>query len=107
MRVVAKRGRPPPLALLCLSTRVCGEVSLVAFCEAGVVDDASFEFGYRVGCGSEGLGCVADGEPLSGALPAQVRPAGDVGRVGDQLVGLACDVALEAAECLAAGLALV
>ena len=58
--------------LLCLSTRVRSEVSLVAFCEAGVVDDASFEFGDPVGCGSEGLGCAADGEPLSGALPAQV-----------------------------------
>ena len=50
-----------------------GEVSLVAFCEAGVVDDASFEFGYPVGCGSEGLGCTADGEPLSGALPGEWR----------------------------------
>ena len=62
--------------LLCLSTRVRSEVPLVAFCEAGVVDDASFEFGDPVGCGSEGLGCAADGEPLSGALPTQVRPAG-------------------------------
>ena len=60
----------------------------------------------RLGAAPRGLGCAADGESLSGALLAQVRPAGDVGRVGDQLVDLACDVALEAAEYLAAGLAL-
>ena len=92
--------------LLCSPTRVCGKVSLVAFGEAAAVDDASFEFGYPVGCGSESWGCVADSVPLLGSLPAQVCPAGDVGWVGDQLVGLACDVALRAAEYLAAGLAL-
>ena len=92
--------------LLCLSTRDLCEVSLVAFCEVAVVDGASFECGYPGGCGSEGLGCLVDGEPSLGALAAKVGSVDDVGRVGDQLVDLACDVALEAAEYLAAGLAL-
>ncbi len=66
----------------------------------------SFEFGYPVGCGSEGSGCLVDGEPSLGAVAAQVRSVGDVGRVDNQLVDLACDVAFEAAEYLASGLAL-
>ena len=92
--------------LLCLSTPGLCEVSLVAFGEVAVVDDASFGFGYRVGCGCEGSGCVVDGEPSLGAVAAQVRCVGDVGRVDDQLVGLACGVALGAAGYLASGLAL-
>ena len=60
------------LMLLCLSTRDLCEVSLVAFCEVAVVDGASFECGYPGGCGSEGLGCLVDGEPSLGALAAKV-----------------------------------
>ncbi len=51
---------------------------VVAFGEVAVVDDASFEFGYPVGCGSEGSGCLVDGEPSLGAVAAQVRSVGDV-----------------------------
>ena len=49
---------------------------------------------------------MVDGEPLLGALSAQVGAFGHWGRVGEQPVDLACDVALEAAHDLAAGLAL-
>ena len=54
----------------------------------------------------EGLGCGVDGEPASGALEAQALAVWDLGRVGEQPVDLACDVALEAADDLASGLAL-
>ena len=54
----------------------------------------------------EGLGCGVDGEPASGALKAQALAVWDLGRVGEQPVCLACDVALEAADDLASGLAL-
>ena len=57
------------------------------------------------GVGAEGLGCGVDCEAASDALAAQVVAAWDLGRVGQQPVDLACDVALEAAHDLAAGLA--
>ena len=56
--------------------------------------------------GVEGLGCGVDGESASGALEAQAVAVWDLGRVGEQPVCLACDVALEAADDLASGLAL-
>ena len=65
--------------------------------------DASFEFWDLGACGSEGLGSLMDGEPLLGALSAQVGTFGHWRRVGEQPVDLACDVALEAAHDLAAG----
>ena len=43
---------------------------------------------------------------MVGAPPSQVRAVGDLGRVGQQSVDFSCDVALEAAEDLAVGLAL-
>ena len=56
--------------------------------------------------GVEGLGCGVEGEAVLVAVSAQVGSVGDLGRVGEQPVDLACDVAFEAADGLAAGAAL-
>ena len=74
------------------------EVVLVAFGEVSVVFEASFEFGEAGGGGVEGGGDVGEGEAAGGALVAQAVAVGDDRRVGEQFVGLAGDVALEAAQ---------
>ena len=56
--------------------------------------------------GVEGLGCGVEGEAVLVAVSAQVGSVGDLGRVGEEPVDLACDVALEAADGLGAGAAL-
>ena len=88
--------------LLCWSSGGLGEVVLVALGEVAVVVFASFECGDSGGCCVGGAGCVGEGEAVVGALSAQVGAVGGWGRVGEQSVDLACDVAFEAAGDLAA-----
>ena len=91
--------------LLCVSSGELGEVLLVALGEVVVVAWASLEFWDAGEWHVEGLACVAVGESGALAGSAQVGAVGGLGRVGEEPVDLACDVAFEAADDLAAGFA--
>ena len=55
------------------------------------------------GLGIEGLGYVGEDEPCPGAATVELLASGYWGRVGEQSVDLACDVAFETAGDLAPG----